>query len=97
MACGVPVVGTTGGAVPEVIGRDGETGLLVPPGEPDALAVALVRALGDEGLRARIGAGGRERALANFTWRRTAEGTAEHYRALLDEHAARSAATGVVA
>ncbi len=87
MACGVPVVGTTGGAVPEVIGADGETGLLVPPGDPDALAVALVRALGDAPLRARIGAAGRERALANFTWRRTAEGTAEHYRALLDERA----------
>ncbi|HEU5302199.1 MAG TPA: glycosyltransferase family 4 protein [Acidimicrobiia bacterium] len=97
MACGVPVVGTTGGAVPEVIGRDGETGLLVPPGEPDALAVAIVRALGDEPLRARIGAAGRERALAGFTWRRTAEGTAEHYRGLLDEHAARSSAAGVVA
>jgi MMP alpha-(1->4)-mannosyltransferase len=87
MACGVPVVGTTGGAVPEVIGRDGETGLLVPPADPDALAVALLRTLDDPDLRARIGAAGRERALANFTWRRTAEGTAEHYRALLDERA----------
>jgi glycosyltransferase involved in cell wall biosynthesis len=91
MACGVPVVGTTGGAVPEVIGRDGETGLLVPPGDPDSLAVALLRALGDAELRARIGAAGRARALANFTWRRTAEGTAEHYRALLDERAAAGA------
>ncbi|MFO7589434.1 MAG: glycosyltransferase family 4 protein [Acidimicrobiia bacterium] len=97
MACGVPVVGTTGGAVPEVIGRDGETGLLVAPGEPDALAVALVRALGDEALRARVGSAGRERALANFTWRRTAEGTAEHYRALLDEHAAHGNGGGAVA
>jgi glycosyltransferase involved in cell wall biosynthesis len=88
MACGVPVVGTTGGAVPEVIGRDGETGLLVPPADPDALAVALLRALDDADLRARIGTAGRERALTNFTWRRTAEGTAEHYRALLDERAA---------
>jgi glycosyltransferase involved in cell wall biosynthesis len=88
MACGVPVVGTTGGAVPEVIGRDGETGLLVPPADPDSLAVALLRALGDAELRARVGAAGRERALANFTWRRTAQGTAEHYRALLDQRAA---------
>ena len=38
MACGVPLVATTGGAVPEVVGTDGETGLLVPPGDPDALA-----------------------------------------------------------
>lgn len=86
MACGVPVVGTTGGAVPEVIGRDGETGLLVPPGDPDALGVALLRALGDPELRARIGAAGRARALANFTWRRTAEGTVEHYDAALEAH-----------
>ena len=97
MACGVPVVGTTGGAVPEVIGRDGETGLLVPPGDPDALAVALVRALSDSALRARIGAAGRKRALDNFTWRRTAEGTAEHYRARLDERAAPSLLGGRIA
>jgi glycosyltransferase involved in cell wall biosynthesis len=86
MACGVPVVGTTGGAVPEVIGRDGETGLLVPPADPDALAQALLRALGDAELRARIGAAGRARALERFTWQQTARGTVEHYRALLDEH-----------
>jgi glycosyltransferase involved in cell wall biosynthesis len=88
MACGVPLVGTTGGAVPEVIGTHEETGLLVPPGDPSALAVALLRALGDADLRARIGAAGRERALSRFTWRRTAEGTVEHYRALLEEHEA---------
>jgi len=88
MACGVPVVGTTGGAVPEVIGRDGETGLLVPPGDPDALAAGIRRMLADPELRARIGAAGRDRALDKFTWRATAVGTVEHYRALLDEHAA---------
>ena len=88
MACGVPVVGTTGGAVPEVIGRDGETGLLVAPADPDALAGGILRMLGDRALRRRIGDAGRARALANFTWRRTAEATVEHYRALVDERAA---------
>ncbi len=87
MASGVPVVGTTGGAVPEVIGRDNETGLLVPPNDPDSLAVALIRILGDSQLRARIGAAGQKRACDNFTWRRTAERTAEHYQILVDEHA----------
>jgi glycosyltransferase involved in cell wall biosynthesis len=87
MACGVPVVGTTGGAVPEVIGTDNETGLLVPPGDPSALAATMLRALGDEALRARVGAAGRARVLDRFTWRRTAEGTVEHYRALLAERA----------
>jgi glycosyltransferase involved in cell wall biosynthesis len=93
MACGVPLVATTGGALPEVVGADGETGLLVPPGDPDALAHALLRALGDANLRARIGAAGRARALERFTWRATAIGTVENYRALLDERAgvARSA------
>jgi glycosyltransferase involved in cell wall biosynthesis len=84
MACGVPVVGTTGGAVREVIGQHGETGLLVRPRDPSALAAALVRALDDAALRDRIGAAGRARVLERFTWRRTAEATADHYRALLD-------------
>jgi glycosyltransferase involved in cell wall biosynthesis len=87
MACGVPVVGTTGGAVREVIGQHGETGLLVRPRDPSALAAALVRALDDAALRDRIGAAGRARVLERFTWRRTAEATADHYRALLDEPA----------
>ncbi|HKH26473.1 MAG TPA: glycosyltransferase family 4 protein [Acidimicrobiia bacterium] len=86
MACGVPIVATTGGALPEVVGRDGETGLLVPPDDVSALAVALGRVLEDAALRARIGAAGRARVLERFTWRNTAEGTVEHYRALLDEH-----------
>jgi glycosyltransferase involved in cell wall biosynthesis len=53
------------------------------------LAVAILRALGDPELRSRIGAAGRARALSRFTWRQTALGTVEQYRALLDEHAAR--------
>jgi glycosyltransferase involved in cell wall biosynthesis len=87
MACGVPIVATTGGALPEVVGEDGETGLLVPPADPSALAASLGRALDDAALRARIGAAGRARALERFTWRKTAEGTVEHYRALIDGHA----------
>jgi glycosyltransferase involved in cell wall biosynthesis len=89
MACGVPLVATTGGALPEVVGRDGETGLLVPPNDPSALAAALLRALGDAELRARLGPAGRTRTLERFTWRATAIGTVENYRALLDEHAGR--------
>jgi glycosyltransferase involved in cell wall biosynthesis len=87
MACGVPLVATTGGAVPEVVGRDNETGLLVPPGDPSALAAAILRGLGDPELRARIGAAGRERALTRFTWRETAIGTVEQWRLLLEDRA----------
>jgi len=91
MACGVPIVATTGGALPEVVGRDGETGLLVPPGDASALALALGRALDDPGMRARIGAAGRARVLERFTWRKTAEGTVDHYRALLEEQSGATA------
>src|SRR6478736_1076401 len=87
MACGVPLIATTGGAVPEVVGTDGETGMLVPPGDPDALATQILRALGDADLRARVGAAGRARALDKFTWRATAVGTVEQWRILLDDHA----------
>ena len=85
MACGVPLVATTGGALPEVVGTHEETGLLVPPDDPGTLAAMMLRALGDADLRARIGAAGRARALDRFTWRATAIGTVENYRALLDE------------
>lgn len=80
MATGTPLVATTGGAIPEVAGRDGESCLAVPPGDAGALAVALGRLLGDKELRVRLGAAGRERVLARFTWRQAAIGTAEHYR-----------------
>ncbi|MFH9039381.1 glycosyltransferase family 4 protein [Streptomyces sp. NPDC017966] len=80
MATGTPLVATTGGAIPEVAGRDGETCLAVPPGDAGALAAALTRLLGDPELRARLGAAGRERVLRHFTWARAAQGTVAHYR-----------------
>ncbi|AWK08324.1 glycosyl transferase family 1 [Streptomyces spongiicola] len=80
MATGTPLVATTGGAIPEVTGPDGETCLAVPPGDAHALAAALGRLLGDEGLRRRIGTAGRDRVLSRFTWTRAARGTAELYR-----------------
>ena len=65
MALGRPVVGTRIGGTPEQI-ADGETGLLVPPGDPAAMAEALRRLLADADLRARMGAAGRQRFLARF-------------------------------
>jgi glycosyltransferase involved in cell wall biosynthesis len=85
MSCGVPVVATTGGALPEVVGTDNETALLVPPGNSEALATTIAVALDDAELRARIGAAGRQRVIERWTWRHTAVGTVEHYRALLAE------------
>ncbi|MEV8564441.1 glycosyltransferase family 4 protein [Streptomyces sp. NPDC051322] len=80
MATGTPLVATTGGAIPEVTGADGETCLAVPPGDAGALAVALSRLLADPVLRTRLGAAGRERVLARFTWKQAAIDTAERYR-----------------
>jgi glycosyltransferase involved in cell wall biosynthesis len=84
MATGTPLVATTGGAIPEVAGKDGETCLAVPPGDAGALAAALGRLLGDAGLRARLGAAGRERVLRRFTWEQAARGTVAHYRAAIN-------------
>ncbi|WP_446047031.1 glycosyltransferase family 4 protein [Streptomyces olivaceus] len=83
MATGTALLATTGGAVPEVAGPDGETCLAVPPGDADALAAGLNRLLGDRELRARLGAAGRERVLKHFTWARAAEGTVARYREAL--------------
>jgi glycosyltransferase involved in cell wall biosynthesis len=84
MSCGVAVVATTGGALPEVVGTDGETGLLVAPDDPGALAGAIARLLDDPELRASLGAAGRERVISRFTWQVTAASTADCYRALLE-------------
>jgi glycosyltransferase involved in cell wall biosynthesis len=83
MACGVPLVATTGGALPEVVGREGETGLLVPPDDPGALAAAIARLLDDRELRARLGEAARRRVLHRFTWQVTARGTAACYAAVM--------------
>ena len=83
MSCGVPVVATTGGALPEVVGQSGETGLLVEPNNPDALVGAIRTLLDDESLQQRLGQAGRERVMQRFTWEVTARGTAACYDAIL--------------
>lgn len=83
MSCGVPVVATTGGALPEVVGNSGETGLLVEPNNPDALVGAIRTLLDDAALQRRLGDAGRERVIKRFTWEVTARGTAACYDAIL--------------
>jgi len=81
----VPLVSTTGGALPEVVGNDNETAFLVEPGDSEALAARIRTALDDPELRAKIGAQGRQRVIDNWSWKHTALKTLEQYRALLAE------------
>jgi len=78
MACGTAVVGSAVGGIPEVV-SDGETGLLVPPDDPAALAVALNTLVGDAARAAAMGRLGRERAVAEFGWKAVAAQTAALY------------------
>lgn len=77
MACGVPLVATTGGALPEVVG---DAGVLVPPGDVGALAHGIRSLLADPARRERLGAAARERVRSSFDWAETARRTAECYR-----------------
>jgi glycosyltransferase involved in cell wall biosynthesis len=85
MRCGTPLVATTGGAVPEVAGADGDTAMLVPPGDSEALAAKLRWALEEPDLRATVGARGRERIIDRWSWRHTATKTVEQYRIRLGQ------------
>ncbi len=77
MACGTPVVSTTGGALPEVVGQ---AGVLVPPADSAALAKALAKVLDNPGLAACLGKAGYQRIRKEFTWERAAEKTVDAYR-----------------
>jgi glycosyltransferase involved in cell wall biosynthesis len=83
MACRVPVISTTGGALPEVVG---EAGILVPPADAEALARAIEDLL-DHPQRAReLGAQGYRRVQRHFTWNRAAQKTVAAYREVIRAH-----------
>jgi glycosyltransferase involved in cell wall biosynthesis len=72
------VVATSAGAFPEVV-ADGLTGILVPPGDPDALASAIRGLLEDPDLCRRMGDAARRRVVRRFTWWETARQTVALY------------------
>jgi glycosyltransferase involved in cell wall biosynthesis len=80
MAAATPLIATTGGALPEVTGVDGETVLQCRPRDVDSLFQALRRGFADPELQRRIGAAGRERVTRLYTWRQTAVRTVDQYR-----------------
>jgi colanic acid/amylovoran biosynthesis glycosyltransferase len=92
MAAGLPVVASRLSGIPELV-TDGVSGLLVPPGDDDALADALERLAGDAGLRARLGAAGRETVVRDFDVDRNAAALASRIQATLAARPGRHAST----
>lgn len=80
MACGTPVIATTGGALPEVVG---DAGILVPPEGADALAVAIKQLLNDKQAQEQMSEAGRKRVKEKFDWEQAARKTLEVYQEVL--------------
>ena len=83
MACGVPVISTTGGALPEVVGN---AGILVPPRDHLALAGAIVNLLDHPRRAEELGRRGHRRVQRHFTWQRAAEKTVHVYREVIRDY-----------
>lgn len=83
MACGVPVISTTGGALPEVVG---DAGILIPPADHRALSTAIARLLENPEYALELGQAGYRRVQEQFTWRRAAEKTVDAYRETIHDY-----------
>lgn len=77
MACGVPLISTSGGALPEVVG---DAGLVVPPADATALAQAITRLLDSAEERKKLAQAGLERVNSVFSWAKAAREVADVYR-----------------
>jgi glycosyltransferase involved in cell wall biosynthesis len=83
MACGVPVISTTGGALPEVVG---DAGLLVSPADPGALTKAIKALLDNPERAIALGQAGYERVSNHFTWEKAALKTVAAYREVMRDY-----------
>jgi glycosyltransferase involved in cell wall biosynthesis len=83
MACAVPVISTTGGALPEVVG---DAGILVPPADHHALAGAILTILKNPAQAQKLGRAGYRRVHQYFTWRKAAEKTIAAYREAIRDY-----------
>ena len=81
-ACGVPIVATPAGGIPEIV-RDGENGYLVPKADVNGIADRLAQLLSDEALAARMGQAGREIVEQNFSVKAMVDGNIRVYQGLL--------------
>jgi len=85
MACGRPVVATNVGGNPELV-TDGETGYIVEPNNPQALADGVLRVLSDHALAGRLGAAALERVRNDFTPDRLLENMQALYHGVIQRH-----------
>jgi len=83
MACGLPVVANAAGALPEVVGTDGEAGRLVPPRDPRAMAAAIADVLAEPERALHMGRAARARVERIFQWRDAAAGLVEVFEEVL--------------
>ena len=81
MACGVPLVSTSGGALPEVVG---DAGIIVPPADSAALAKAINCLLDNTAVRSRLACAGLERVNSVFSWEKAARDVESVYREAID-------------
>ena len=86
MACGTPLIVSRAGAIPEVVGPDGECADLVTPGDVGELEAALAALLDDPERRARMGAAGRRRVQELFSWRAVAAKVAAAYEQVIEDY-----------
>lgn len=85
MASGLPCIATAVGGIPEWV-ADKETGLLIPPRSPEAVAEAIATLAHDPGLRARIGSAAREVVVRKGQWRTLMEQAEKDYLALIETY-----------
>lgn len=83
MACGTPLICTTGGALPEVAGNAAK---LVPPGDAKALEQAIIELIDDSGKRDALSKAGYERIHRHFTWENTAINTVQAYKEVINDY-----------
>lgn len=83
MACAVPVISTTGGALPEVVG---DAGIMVPPGDPGALENAINNLLDHPEKARRLGEEGYRRVRSHLTWTAVAEKTVKTYQKTINDY-----------
>jgi len=84
MACHLPAITTDGGALPEVVGKSGETGLIVPKGDARSLARAISMLVNNPDLKAKLADAGRRRVLEMFSWESAAKNMVALYEQMID-------------